>query len=73
MLDQLNPQLSAIHREDADAPTECITLMAQDFKALLWESVANVPSYGQWLMKTDQEFPPEEDERDYEVACLDLG
>jgi hypothetical protein len=55
MLDQLNPQLSAIHREDADAPTECITLMAQDFKALLWESVANVPSYGQWLMKTDQE------------------
>jgi hypothetical protein len=55
MLDQLNPQLSAIHREEADAPTECITLMAQDFKALLWESVANVPSYGQWLMKTDQE------------------
>ena len=55
MLDQLNPGLSAIHREDADAPTECITLMAQDFKALLWESVANVPSYGQWLMKTDQE------------------
>jgi hypothetical protein len=55
MLDQLNPQLGAIHREDADAPTECITLMAQDFKALLWESVANVPSYGQWLLKTDQE------------------
>ena len=55
MLHLLNPELSAIHREDADAPTECITLMAQDFKALLWESVANVPSYGQWLMKTDQE------------------
>jgi hypothetical protein len=55
MLDLLNPQLSAIHREDADAPTECITLMAQDFKALLWESIANVPSYGRWLMTTDQE------------------
>ncbi|MDX6287115.1 MAG: hypothetical protein QOG53_2600 [Frankiales bacterium] len=55
MLHLLNPQLSAIHREDADAPTECIALMAQDFKALLWESIANVPTYGQWLMKTDQQ------------------
>lgn len=54
MLDALNPQLSAIHREDADTPTECITLMAADFKALLWESVANVPSYGRWLMGVDQ-------------------
>jgi len=54
MLDPINPQLSAIHREDADTPTECITLMAADFKALLWESVANVPSYGKWLMEVDQ-------------------
>jgi hypothetical protein len=53
MLDMLNPRLSAIHREDAATPTECITLMAQDFKALLWESVANVPSYGEWLLATD--------------------
>ena len=54
MLDALNPQLRAIHREDADTPTECITLMAADFKALLWESVANVPTYGKWLMGVDQ-------------------
>lgn len=54
MLDAINPQLSAIHREDADTPTECVTLMAADFKALLWESVANVPSYGKWLMGVDQ-------------------
>lgn len=54
MLDQLNPELKAIHHEEPDGPTECITLMAQDFKALLWESVANVPSYGSWLMGTDQ-------------------
>lgn len=53
MMDQLNPGLAAIHHEEPDGPTECITLMAQDFKALLWESVANVPSYGQWLLKTD--------------------
>lgn len=53
LLDQLNPALKAIHHEEPDGPTECITLMAQDFKALLWESVANVPSYGSWLMQTD--------------------
>ncbi len=55
MLGMINPALSAIHHEEADGPTECITLMAQDVKALLWESLANVPSYGGWLMKTDQE------------------
>lgn len=54
MLEMLNPQLAAIHHEDAAGPTECITLMAQDFKALLWESIANVPSYGAWLMQVDQ-------------------
>ena len=54
MLHELNPQFSAIHREDADAPTECVALLAQDFKSLLWETIANVPSYGRWLMKTDQ-------------------
>jgi hypothetical protein len=54
MLELLNPQLAAIHHENGAGPTECITLMAQDFKALLWESLANVPSYGQWLMQVDQ-------------------
>ena len=54
MLEMLNPQLAAIHHEEGAGPTECITLMAQDFKALLWESLANVPSYGTWLMQVDQ-------------------
>jgi hypothetical protein len=53
MLDQLNPELKAIHHEEPDGPTECITLLAQDFKALLWESIANVPTYGRWLFATD--------------------
>jgi hypothetical protein len=55
MLDLINPAMKAIHHEEPDGPTECIALMSQDFKALLWESVANVPSYGDWLMKTDHE------------------
>ena len=54
MLDAMNPGFKAIHHEEPEGPTECITVMAADFKALLWESVANVPSYGEWLLQTDQ-------------------
>jgi hypothetical protein len=54
MLDELNPGFRAIHHEEPDGPTECITVLAADFKALLWESVANVRSYGEWLLSTDQ-------------------
>lgn len=54
MLDGMNPGFKAIHHEEPEGPTECITLLAADFKALLWESVANVPSYGEWLLAADQ-------------------
>jgi hypothetical protein len=54
MLAQVNPGLDAIHHEDPDGPTECISVMAQDFKSLSWEAIANVPTYGDWLYSTDQ-------------------
>jgi hypothetical protein len=54
MLDQLNPGFKAIHNEEVDGPTECIAVMAQDFKSLSWESITNVPSYSRWLMECDQ-------------------
>jgi hypothetical protein len=54
MLDVINPALAAIHHEDAEGPTECITLMGQEFKSLIWEAVANVPTYGRWLLSVDQ-------------------
>ena len=50
MMDTLNPGFSAIHYEAPDGPTECVAVLAQDFKSLLWECVANVPSYGEWLL-----------------------
>jgi hypothetical protein len=52
MMDQINPRFKAIHNEEADGPTECISVMGQDFKSLLWESLTNVPSYGRWLLST---------------------
>jgi hypothetical protein len=54
MLEQLNPRMRAVHHEEADGPTECIAVMSQDFKSLSWEAIANVPTYGQWLLRTDQ-------------------
>lgn len=53
MLELINPRIAAIHHEEADGPTECIAVMSQDFKSLLWEAIANVPSYGEWLLSTD--------------------
>jgi hypothetical protein len=52
-MDALNPEFKAIHYEAPDGPTECVTLLAQDFKSLLWETIANVPSYGDWLFGCD--------------------
>ena len=54
MLEQINPRLRAIHHEEPDGPTECITLMSQDFKSLSWEAISNVPTYGRWLLQVDQ-------------------
>jgi hypothetical protein len=54
MLEQINPRLRAIHHEEPDGPTECIAVMSQDFKSLSWEAIANVPTYGEWLLQTDQ-------------------
>lgn len=54
MMDALNPGFAAIHYEAPDGPTECVSLLAQDFKSLLWETIANVPSYGEWLLACDE-------------------
>jgi hypothetical protein len=53
-MEQLNPGFGAIHYEAPDGPTECVAVLSQDFKSLLWECVANVPSYGEWLLACDQ-------------------
>lgn len=54
MMEQLNPGFKQIHHEPADGPTECVTLLAQDFKSLLWPTVTNTPSYTRWLLGTDE-------------------
>ncbi|BBY79080.1 sulfotransferase family protein [Mycolicibacterium pulveris] len=53
MLESLNPKVKVVHHEDAAGPTECLTLLGQDFKGLTWEAIANVPSYSRWLLGAD--------------------
>lgn len=53
MLESLNPQMRVVHHEDAEGPTECITLLGQDFKSLTWEALANIPTYSEWLRCAD--------------------
>ena len=67
MLDGLNPGFKAIHHEEPEGPTECITVLGADFKALVWESVANVPSYGSWLLQTDSVSAYEHHKRTLQV------
>jgi Sulfotransferase family len=53
MLDQINPKVRLVQSEEPDGPTECISVLSQEFKSLLWEALANVPGYGGWLHSTD--------------------
>ena len=52
-LDQINPRIKVVQSEEPDGPTECISVLNQDFKSLTWEALANVPAYGEWLRTTD--------------------
>jgi hypothetical protein len=53
MLDSINPMIKVVQNEEPDGPTECIGVLNQDFKSLVWEALTNVPTYGAWLHATD--------------------
>jgi hypothetical protein len=53
MMDQINPRMRIVQSEQPDGPTECISVLNQDFKSLTWEAMANVPAYGAWLHAAD--------------------
>ena len=44
----LSPEFKAIHFESAEGPTECVTVLAGDHRSMQYETLANVPSYGEW-------------------------
>ena len=52
-MDALNPDFGAMHYEAPDGPTECVAVLSQEFRSLLWSVVANVPSYTRWMIDAD--------------------
>lgn len=48
-----NPKGAAQHFEPADGPTECVHLLAQDFKSLMWAVLSSTPTYHDWLLCCD--------------------
>ena len=51
---QNHPQNAAQHFEAGDGPTECVHLLAQDFKSLMFAVLSTVPTYHDWLLFCDK-------------------
>lgn len=54
---QYAPQISAIHHEDGDSPTECQFAMAPSFCAQVYEAMADIPSYRRWFLHEADYLP----------------
>jgi hypothetical protein len=48
-----NPQGVATHFEPADGPTECVHLVAQDFRSMMFTALSTVPVYCDWILHCD--------------------
>lgn len=53
MIIKANPKGVAQHFEPGDGPTECVHLVAQDFKSLMFAVIATTPTYHDWLLFCD--------------------
>lgn len=53
MIIKANPKGVSQHFEPGDGPTECVHLVAQDFKSLMLAVIATTPTYHDWLLFCD--------------------
>jgi hypothetical protein len=53
MMIKANPVGVAQHYEAGDGPTECVHLVAQDFKSLMLAVLSNTPTYHDWILFCD--------------------
>jgi len=49
-----NPKGVAMHFEAADGPTECVNMLAQDFRSIMFAAMTSVPIYADWVLFCDQ-------------------
>ena len=50
-----NPNVGAAHWEPGDGPTECVHLVAQDFRTLMYVAMCEVPTYADRMLFTDMQ------------------
>ncbi|HTU64185.1 MAG TPA: sulfotransferase, partial [Polyangiales bacterium] len=62
-----NPKGAAQHFEAGDGPTECVHLLAQDFKSLMFAVLSTTPTYHDWLLFCDMRSAFEHRKRVYQV------
>lgn len=53
MIVKANPTGVAMHFEAGDGPTECVHLLAQEFKSLMLAVLSTTPTYHDWLLFCD--------------------
>jgi hypothetical protein len=51
---ETNPNIGAAHWEPADGPTECVNMLAQDFRSVMWTAMTSVPTYADWVLFCNQ-------------------
>jgi Sulfotransferase family len=52
---EMFPGFEGMIPTSATGPQECLLLMALDFRSVIFEGMALVPSYGSWLLQCDME------------------
>ena len=62
-----NPKGVATHFEPADGPTECVHMVAQDFRSMMYVAMTSVPTYNDWLLFCDMETAFAHRKRVYQV------
>ena len=48
-----NPEGVATHFEPADGPSECVHLLAQDFRSMMFTALSTTPVYADWILHCD--------------------
>ncbi len=62
-----NPQMFSTHFEAADGPTECVHLLAQDFRSMMYTALSTVPVYCDWLLDCDMSSAFEHRKRVFQI------
>lgn len=62
-----NPGMFNTHFEAADGPTECVHMLAQDFRSMMFTAMTSTPAYADWLLYCDMSSAYEHRKRVFQI------